>query len=40
MLNIIINALVVINSHLHPVKYRRIIIHHPDYIEIRNVRID
>lgn len=24
---------------LHPVKVRRVIIHHPDYMEIRNVRV-
>lgn len=24
---------------LHPVKVRRVVIYHPDYVEIRNVRI-
>lgn len=38
MLNSIITILTAINNHLHPVKYRRIIIHHTDYMVIRNVR--
>lgn len=24
---------------LHPVKVRRVVIYHPDYVEVRNVRI-
>lgn len=24
---------------LHPVKVRRVVIYHPDYVEIRNVKI-
>lgn len=24
---------------LHPVKVRRVIIYHPDYMEVRNVRV-
>lgn len=26
-------------SLLHPVKVRRVVIYHPDYVEVRNVRI-
>lgn len=28
-----------IYSLLHPVKVRRVVIYHPDYVEIRNVKI-
>lgn len=39
MINYIINALIALNDRLHPVKYRRVVIHHPDYMEVRNVRL-
>lgn len=36
MLNTIIRA---VWGALHPIKVRRVIIYHPDYMEVRNVRI-
>lgn len=39
MLSHIINALIALNTRLHPVRYKQVVIHHPDYMEVRNVRI-
>lgn len=39
MLNTLINILSAVNAALHPVRYRQVVIHHQDYMEVRNIRI-